>query len=211
MYMHDDPIETVNVPSHFVQGKFVEGRVLKIYTDPEPMNPRTECDNFGHMVCFHTRHSLGDEDHGVDQDDFSSWTELENYLRKEKGAVEVLPMYMYDHSGITVRTHSFADPWDSGQVGFIYATRKDILENWGAKRLSKELRQKAIRLLNAEVQDYDDYLTGNVYGYILEDEDGNELSSCWGYAGDDAVTQIKTELYIHVIRPQLLDSEKGEA
>jgi hypothetical protein len=211
MYMQDNPVETVKVPAHFEQGRFVEGRVLNIYTDPEPMNPRTDYDNFGHMICFHRRYSLGDEDHGIREDDFSSWNELENFLRKEKGAVEVLPMYMYDHSGITIRTHSFADPWDSGQIGFIYATRKDILDNWSKKRLSKELRQNTIRLLKAEVQDYDDYLTGNVYGYVLEDDAGNELSSCWGYSGDDAVTQIKEELYIQVIRPQLLDSEKGEA
>jgi hypothetical protein len=119
--MNYEPIETVKLPAHFTQGRFLEGRVLKIYTDPEPLNPRTDYDNFGHMVCFHRRYSLGDEDHGIQEDDFSSWNELENLLRKEKGAVEVLPMYIYDHSGITVRTHSFADQWDSGQVGFIYA------------------------------------------------------------------------------------------
>jgi hypothetical protein len=101
-----------------------------------------------------------------------------------------------------MRTHSFNDRWDSGRVGFIYATRKDILDNWGGKKLTKDLRQKAHDLLVAEVQDYDDYLTGNVYGYVLEDEDGEELWSCWGYAGDTAVEQIKSEMHIQITTSQ---------
>jgi hypothetical protein len=163
------------------------------------------------MVCFHSRYSLGDERHGIRQSDFDSWDELESYLVKEMEAVVILPLYLYDHSGITMRTHSFNDRWDSGQVGFIYATRKDILDNWGGKKLTKDLRQKAHDLLVAEVQDYDDYLTGNVYGYILEDEAGDKIDSCWGYSGDDAPARIKEELYIHTIRPQLVDSERGMA
>lgn len=209
--MHNEPIESTHVPAHFEQGKFLEGRTLKIYMDDDPLNPRTEWDNMGHMVCFHKRYSLGDEGHGINENDFSSWNELETHLIKEEKAVVILPMYMYDHSGITVRTHSFSDRWDSGQIGFIYATRKDILDNWGKKRLSKELRQKAHNLLEAEVKEYDDYLTGNVYGYVLEDESGTELWSCWGYAGDDAVTQIKSEMHMELPNPQTASGVKGEA
>jgi hypothetical protein len=202
MYMHNEPIETITAPAHFEQGRFVEHQTLKIYIDPEPLNPRTESDNMGHMVCFHSRYSLGDEGHGIRQSDFDSWDEVEDYLIKEMEAVVILPLYLYDHSGITMRTHSFNDRWDSGQVGFIYATRKDILDNWGGKKLTKELRQKAHDLLVGEVQDYDDYLTGNVYGYILEDESGEELWSCWGYAGDTAVEQIKSEMHIQITTSQ---------
>ena len=200
--MHNEPIETVTTPAHFEQGKFVEHQTLKIYIDTDPLNPRTESDNMGHMVCFHRRYSLGDEGHGIRQSDFDSWDELESYLVKEEGAVVILPLYLYDHSGITMRTHSFNDRWDSGQVGFIYATRKDILDNWGGKKLTKDLRQKAHDLLVAEVQDYDDYLTENVYGYVLEDEDGEELWSCWGYFGDTAIGQIKSEMHIQMQFPQ---------
>lgn len=164
--MHNEPIETVTVPAHFEQGRFVEHQTLNIYTDPEPLNPRTESDNMGHMVCFHRRYSLGDEGHGIRQPDFDSWDEVEDYLIKEKGAIVILPLYLYDHSGITMRTHSFNDRWDSGQVGFIYASRKDILDNWGGKRVTKDLRQKANDLLIAEVQDYDDYL--NTFGGFFE-------------------------------------------
>jgi hypothetical protein len=38
---------------------------------------------------------------------------------------------------------------------------------------------------------YDDYLTGNVYGFIVEERNGDdweEVDSCWGFYGDDIHT-----------------------
>lgn len=35
----------------------------------------------------------------------------------------ILPLYLYDHSGITISTVPFSCPWDSGQVGWIYAPK----------------------------------------------------------------------------------------
>jgi len=54
------------------------------------------------------------------------------------------------------------------------------------------MREKAEACLCAEVKLYDRYLTGDVYGYIIEDDDGNRIDSCWGFYGDkDAVSQAK--------------------
>lgn len=35
----------------------------------------------------------------------------------------ILPLYLYDHSGITISTEPFSCPWDSWQVGWIYAPK----------------------------------------------------------------------------------------
>lgn len=37
----------------------------------------------------------------------------------------------------------------------------------------------------AEVETYDQYLTGDVYGYVIESEDGTVDDSCWGFFGLD--------------------------
>jgi len=188
-----EPIEVVEAPAHFEQGVYVKYQKLKIYNDDDPQNPRTEWDNFGHMIAFHRRYTLGDEGHGIDIDDFDGWDALKKYLIKEKEAAIIVPLYLFDHSGITINTTGFSCPWDSGQVGFTYVTRQEILDNWQEKRLTKDLKEKARSLLVAEVQNFDDYLTGNCYGYVLEDENGNEIWSCWGYSGDSAINQIKSE------------------
>ena len=43
----------------------------------------------------------------------------------------ILPLYLYDHSGITMSTSVFSCPWDSGQVGWIYAEKKKLIEETG--------------------------------------------------------------------------------
>lgn len=40
--------------------------------------------------------------------------------------VLLMPLYLYDHSGITISTSEFCDPWDSGQIGFIYTNPRPL-------------------------------------------------------------------------------------
>lgn len=44
--------------------------LIQIMLDDEPLNPRTDYDNFGHMVCWHSRYNLGDEHSHNDPNDF---------------------------------------------------------------------------------------------------------------------------------------------
>jgi hypothetical protein len=97
----------------------------------------------------------------------------------------MLPLYLYDHSGITMNTSGFSCQWDSGQVGWFYASKKEIKKEFNWILLTKKRIKKVIDILNSEVKAYDDYLTGNVYGYIVEDQMGNHIDSCWGFFGYD--------------------------
>jgi len=111
-----------------------------------------------------------------------------------------LPLWLYDHSGITIscgaRVGQYADRWDSSQVGWIFVKKEDLLkeqiateENW---------REKADDIMRADVELYDQYLTGEVFGYTLyeaelpEDPEGTpdweETDSCWGFYGNDLFT-----------------------
>ena len=36
-----------------------KGCTIEIEQDPDPMNPRTEYDNLGTMICCHKRYNLG--------------------------------------------------------------------------------------------------------------------------------------------------------
>lgn len=106
--------------------------------------------------------------------------------------VIMLPLYLYDHSGITMRTSPFSCPWDSGQVGFIYVTREKILKEYSVKRISKKMRNKVVELLKGEVKMYDQFITGDVYGYEVEKDD-EFIDSCWGYYGlSDCIAAAKS-------------------
>ena len=167
---------------------------IRILPDDDPMNPRTEFDNLGTMVCFHKRYNLGDNEHGLRSCDFTGWDALEEYLEDELDAVVVMPIYMYDHSGITIRTSEFSCPWDSGQIGFIYVERATVLKEYSRKRLRQKMLEQTREILRAEVRVYDAYLSGNACGWIVEDAEGEHLDSCWGYYEmDDALECAREE------------------
>jgi hypothetical protein len=43
-------------------------------------------------------------------------------------------------------------------------------------------------MLRAEVETLDQYITGTVYGYRVQDSEGEELASCGGFYGTSAET-----------------------
>jgi hypothetical protein len=80
----------------------------------------------------------------------------------------ILPVFMYDHSGITISTGPFSCPWDSGQVGIIYVT-KETCEKQQIKFEDAEI------ILKGEIKVLYQYLTGDVWGYtIYSTEDPDE-------------------------------------
>ena len=82
-----------------------------------------------------------------------------------------------------MRTCLFSCLWDSGGVGFIYVTKAKVRKDFGVKRVSAKLVNKAMELLQAEVSEYDEYLRGNCYGYEHY-QNGEEIHSCGGLIGD---------------------------
>lgn len=190
--MRDEALETIEY----------KGYRIKIHADQDSVNPRKDWDQFGTMVCFHRRYVLGDKDvKGKRQ--FSDPTAFQEWLKEDeeaKGAI-VLPLYLYDHSGITISCGAFSCPWDSGQVGYVFCTRADILKEFGAgkkKIVTAKMRAAAEKLLRQEVETYDYYLTGQCYGYTIDRDvtpadqeyDGYEREweetddSCWGFLGE---------------------------
>jgi hypothetical protein len=249
---------------------------LFIVDDDHPQSPREDRDNFGKMICFHKRYSLGDDhDHKEPRDflhdilfsryssypdsqygkpvydylksgnakearleynrstrewellesnhwngkndwytkssypaslkgsDVPDWflddclstlrlSELKELTDKMNGMV-ILPLYLYDHSGITMNTGGFSCKWDSGQVGWIYADYDMVQKEYG--NVSDETVKKAESHLQSEVKEYDCYLTGQSYGFkLFKGED--EIDSCWGFIGEinDVAKQIQDYL-----------------
>jgi len=157
---------------------------IEVIPDDSPFDPRGD-DNLGTMICFHGRYNLGDK-HDYNSDDYDSWNEMKRAVIKNEKVGVILPLYLYDHSGITMNTTGFSCRWDSGQVGFIFISKEKIRKEFEWKRLTKKRLEKIKEYLIGEVKTYDQYLTGDVYGYRITDtETDEELDSCWGFFGDE--------------------------
>jgi hypothetical protein len=160
------------------------GYTIKVLYDDDPQSPR-EWDNLGTIYSNH-RH--------YDPDGHS----IEEIIDRETGKLDkefvknhiMLNIYYYEHSGITLSTSrggQFSDPWDSGLFGIIAVSKEDAIKEYGKKICTKEVRERALKLLESEIEELDMYCTGDVYGRVIEDEDGCEIESCWGYYGSEWV------------------------
>ena len=47
-----------------------------------------------------------------------------------------------------------------------------------------EAYRRLLESLDAQVEHYSDWAQGNVYGYVVRDETGDTLESCWGFIGE---------------------------
>jgi hypothetical protein len=174
--------------------KLDNNKTLEIRQDEYPESPRQD-DNLSTMICFHGRYNLGDK-HDYSHKDYSGWAEMETAIIKNEKPAVILPLYLYDHSGITISTSPFSCKWDSGQIGFIFVSKEKLRKEYNVKRLTQQIIDKAEKVLLAEVETYDLYLRGDVYGYTLLDENDAVEDSCYGYFGDEGIEQIKSEFGI---------------
>jgi len=181
---------------------------IEIHQDDDPSNPR-EDDNLGTMVCFHNRYNLGDTGHGgYNFNHYNSWEELEDAILKDNPKAVILPIYMYDHSGLTINTTGFTCQWDSGQIGFIFISRERIRKEYSVKNVSAKLRAKVTTYLEGEVETYDKYLRGDIYGFVAKDSTGEDVDSCWGfYDKDYMINEAKSAVVHHIQNKDLKNGQ----
>lgn len=176
---------------------------LNVIADKSPESPRKWC-NLGTIVAEHKRYELSDE-HGwndaveIIEAHFSE-AQLENLefdpsdlhsvcsALAATGKAVILPLYMYEHSGVALRTTPFSCQWDSGIVGFIFVMKADLRAEYGWKRITASRLNKAESVLSNEIAVYSDYIDGDTWGYEIVDEEDEVVESCWGFFGYDPVS-----------------------
>jgi hypothetical protein len=171
---------------------------VNVEHDEHPINPREFNENMSSMTAFHYHYALGDA-HTYSPES------LDKHI--ESSEVVSLPLYLYDHSGITMNTTGFECRWDSGQVGYIHATYDRIRAWYGVEEVTPEVIERAKNTMRNEVAEYDRYLTGEVYAVIVckkeYDAERNEviqtcIHSCGGFervedAIEDAIQYVDEE------------------
>lgn len=168
----------------------VPGLVGHIYHDPDPESP-AEWDNLGEITYNKAaRTVLGTHPRSADEDG-----EIARLVRDGKAIG--IPVWAYVHSGATIKAtydNPFGCPWDSGRSGWVWVPVDKVLKEYSRKAMSKKLREQVLEILRGEVETFDQYLRGDVYGYVIE-HDGKKLDSCWGMYGlDDTVSDVNALL-----------------
>lgn len=100
---------------------------------------------------------------------------------------------MYEHSGISLWLGSkwshFDAQWDCSEVGICYCEKEKILKEWPD---TTNWREKAGEVMSCEMEVYDKYVQGMVYGFVTTNPDGEDIDSCGGfYEEDEAIQEAK--------------------
>lgn len=181
--------------------EYENGYEAQIFFDEHPTSPR-EWDCFGKIIAWHPNYSLGEIN--------LNKPTMDEVNEAMETPIVVLAIYCYEHSGITISTgnnqYPFNDIWDSGQVGFIYVDREAILKEFDVTEITKEIVEKAKSILQSEIETFDLYLTGQVFGYVVE-KDGDFVDSCWGfYEQDYMVKEAESSIDCHIRESKKLDN-----
>lgn len=125
-------------------------------------------------------------------DEILDAVQTKHCLQLLENDVEILPLSVYEHSGITMYVGAPCDRFDSGYAGFIYITKREAFKNFGGIT-EENWRERADECMRSEVEVYDHYLTGEVLGYNIyekssqedEEEEWEDIDSCYGFYGHD--------------------------
>ena len=158
------------------------GYTIEIIQDVCSENPIIENDGNVEFCCWHSRYTLGNSDRFGDRS--GSAEECREYAKTTNSIL--YPLFIYEHSGIALslgREYPFSCPWDSGQVGYILIDREWLKEFFGKSYFTKKIKERMRKAAENNVKLYNDYLSGSVYGYIVKDQEGEDIDSCFGFYG----------------------------
>jgi hypothetical protein len=89
-----------------------------------------------------------------------------------------VPIEIYEHSGITLRTGQAAETWNEDVRACIYITPEKLQSEFNGDK------EMATRCLKGEVETLDMYYRGNVWAFQVYDASGAIVDSCGGIYGD---------------------------
>ena len=185
-----------------------EELVMTVGYDDCPESPR-EWDNMGTFYTWQRNRISPDENNFSDAIEFISSILGESATEKihekynntadfmseivqklDKRGYVLYPVSAYEHGDI-VFSLGCESGWDSGTIGVIFAEKKKIYEEFGVKRLTKEIREKIENIFTSELATYTQWANGEVYIFSLEKLNGDHVD-CVGGVYDEIMYSVQS-------------------
>jgi hypothetical protein len=167
-----------------VESKRIGKYLIKVVQDEMADSPDSWYNDDAFVVYDHRQFYVKRK--GFEPRDIFDHTNARNKMFYDGHYVFVL--YAYIHSGValSVGDHNFPDArWDVSSTGYVVVKRQKGTYS----------REKAFKLAEAVTEEWNQYLSGDVYGYKIFDMTGIDdddddvgidemVDSCWGFYGD---------------------------
>lgn len=149
----------------------VNGYKVTVEPDPEPFNPAEDQDRHAFIVTTRNRYfqveGPNGETAGTIGEDLEEW-EKSYHIYKLNALI-----HGGVHLSITSDLKEYYMGFDSGQIGFLLVTR------------SESEIPEPFEYAKGLIETWNQYLSGDVWGYTVEDGEENVIDSCWGFYGFD--------------------------
>lgn len=133
--------------------------------------------------------------------------EAVNFDKFDIDKYEYLNVYAYLKGGtmmsIDRSKYPFTCRWDAGQCGYVAATKQEIREYFGVKRVTQKVLEKTYDTFRNMVQAFDNYYNKPVY-YVSIEKDGEIIDGVGWVQGDEGVESFMRETLVGIIRDKVL-------
>lgn len=166
-------------------------------------SPRTWCDNLGTYIRVNNNYISPDTNKDFEKaikETADQANNVEHHMKLIKKHIEdytyekvsfIIPISVYIHGGVSFSVGS-RNGWDTSNDGFYIVTHND-LKRLGLSKWTR--KDKMIRLIQYELDLYEKWGNGEVYGFLLEDEDKNIIDSCSGFYDINEIKEYLPEEY----------------
>ena len=181
-YNDDDAVEVIHI---------TDGVRLRIECDVDAENPRDYNTPTTCVLSDTSQYTFGDAQWAEDKikwalsvppdsaGDMNAYeTQCDEY-RFYPCQHYVLPVYiMCSHIVVTINTTGFSRKWDSGLVGCIYINKECATKEWPT-----DTEARAFAYMVGEIETLDEYLSGELYRYVIVVGEDDPVESCGGLFG----------------------------
>ena len=205
------------------------GKVAKLTLgiDECAESPRSYSEHMFHIVSSGLNWNISDKGYNMSYNDFvllliktlskkhpsiAQMSDVESILGVPGVDDDIIckPIYMYDHSGQTISLTPFGCKWDSGLCGYAFCTKQDVLL-YNGQLTDETWKDYALSVLDAEIEEYDAYIRGDVYywemfeyqpiecrntitGEVYMTEERASIDSCGPYYTDSSTKILEDAL-----------------
>jgi hypothetical protein len=105
-------------------------------------------------------------------------TDVVKEIREQYGVKSVIfGLRNNGDGGLSIVEATGAKPFN----GFIFIPENVVIKEYGT--LIHHNVDRAMACLRAEIEAYNQYVTGDTWGYVCRNDSGEEIDTCWGFFG----------------------------
>lgn len=172
------------------------GITVEIHQDEDAESPRAWGDDGLFLVANHRDFYVPEPGEKRIHDDW------ETLVERYKKTHWIFHVEAYIHSGVRLALSNcgnFPDrQWDVSQVGGIFAAKKE----W-------RLSASALKSAKGHIDTWNQYLSGDVWGYVVGEDTPFE-ESCWGFYGIDYCREQAKDMADYVAKKVKEEKEEKE-